>query len=178
MKRKFKRKHNLRRTRSAPGPKPRKAQREAVTAWAQAGLVEDQIASRLGVDKNKLRAQHIDDIKQGKAAAAAADAAETVITKEEYYFLNAASSSMLDPDWFDPEHGSLLFPGTNGEGARSVSDAFAYWKNSGGKFITTGLFGKLDPKKYAAFAKVVSEYRQKLQPDDAPLPGRARAGKF
>jgi hypothetical protein len=74
LKRKLKRKRNPHRTLSAPGLKPRKAQREAVTAMARSGLVEDQIASRLGIDKNKLRARHIDDIKLGKAAAAAAEA--------------------------------------------------------------------------------------------------------
>jgi hypothetical protein len=176
MKRKLKRKHNSHRTLSAPGPKPRKAQREAVVAMAQAGLVEDQIASRLGVDKNKLRAQHIDDIKEGKAAAAAADA-EAVITKEEYYFLDAASSSFSAPGWFDPEYGSLLFPGTNGEGARNLADAFAGWKAQGGRFITAGLSGKFNPKKYAAFAEVVSDYRQKLklQGDDAPPPRKMRS---
>ena len=124
--------------------------------------------------------RHIDDIKEGKAAAAAAGA-EAMITKEEYYFLNAASSSMSDPDWFDPEHGNLLHPGANGDGARDLADAFAGWKAQGGRFITTGLSGELDPKKYAAFAKVVLDYRQKLrlQGDDAPLPRRrTRASNF
>jgi hypothetical protein len=163
MKRKLKqRKHNLHRTLSAPGPKPRKTQREAVTAMARAGLVEDQIASRLGVDKNKLRAQHIDDIKEGKRDAAAADA-EAVITKEEYYFLDSASSSFAEDGWSDPQLGNLLFPGMHGEGARNLADAFARWKMDGGKWMTTGLSGKFNLEKYAEFAKVVSAYRQNLK---------------
>jgi hypothetical protein len=160
--RKLKHKRNPHRTRPSPGPNPRKAQREAVVAWAQSGLVEDQIASRLGVDKNKLRARHIDDIKEGKAAAAAADAV-AVISKEEYFFLDAASSSFSDDDWYDDQLGNLLFSGMNVECARSIDDAFARWKADGGKFIITGLSGKLDPEKYPAFAKIVSAYRQNLK---------------
>ena len=38
---------------------------------AASGLVEDEIALRLGVDKNELRARYIDAIKAGKAMAAA-----------------------------------------------------------------------------------------------------------
>jgi len=166
------RKHNSHRTPSAPRPKLKRAQRQAIVAMAQAGLVEDQIGLRIGVDKNKLRAQHIDDIKEGKAAAAAADA-ERVITREEYFFLDAVTKSFESrDDWYDDEHGNLLFEGTNGKGARTVSDAFAHWKGQGGKFLTTGLSGKFGPEKYVEFAKVVSNYRQNLnlQGDDAPLP--------
>jgi hypothetical protein len=43
---------------------------------AAKGMVEDQIAARLGLDKNQLRRRHIDAIKDGRAqATAAADAA-------------------------------------------------------------------------------------------------------
>jgi len=82
--------------------------------------------------------------------------------------LDAASSSFADGGWVDVELGNLLFPGTNGEGARNLADAFARWKADGGKYITTGLSGKLDPEKYATFAKIVSAYRQSLksQPDE------------
>jgi hypothetical protein len=151
---------NPHRTPSAPRSKPKKTRRQAIVDMARDGLVEDQIARRIGVDKNKLRARHIDDIKEGKAAAAAANA-ERVITRQEYFFLDAVTKSFESPDdWYDPECGNLLFEGMDGKGARTVADAFARWKDQGGRFMTTGLSGKFDPKKYAEFVKVVLHYRQ------------------
>jgi len=50
----------------------------------------------------------------------------------------------------------------NGEGARNLADAFARWKMDGGKWMTTGLSGKFNPEKYAAFVKIVERYRQNL----------------
>jgi hypothetical protein len=55
------------------------AERKALQNWieemARDGLVEDQIAARLGLDKNQLRRLHIDAIKQGRAQAMARVAA-------------------------------------------------------------------------------------------------------
>jgi hypothetical protein len=141
---------------------------------ASQGLNADVIAAKVGLNKNTLRAEHALDLHAGREIRAAEQAAEVVITKEEYYFLDAASLSFSEPGWFEPDCGNLLFLGPNGEAARNLADAFAGWKAEGGRFITAGLSGKFNQKKYAAFAGVVSDYRQKLklQGDNAPLPRR------
>ena len=57
---------------------------ETIRKMASDGLVEDQIALRLGLDKNLLRAKFIDDIKRGKSAAAASEADAEDLTQAEY----------------------------------------------------------------------------------------------
>jgi hypothetical protein len=137
---------------------------------ASAGLCEDQIALRAnGMHKTELRRKYIDDIKEGRAVAKAArEEAEAAkkITATEYHFLNACTLTFSLGDWFDSEGRSLLFLGTDGEGARTVEDAFAQWKADGGRFLCTGLSSDFDKKKYAEFAKVVLAYRQKLKGDE------------
>jgi hypothetical protein len=161
MKRKHKRRHNGHRTPSAPGSKPGKTQRDAIVQWAKSGLCEDEIAQKLQTDKNRLRKEHIDAIKEGKAARAAAAEEEIVITKAEYHFLNSATLSFAPGSgWFDPKLGNFLFEGLDGRGAKNVDDAFAAWKASGGRYITSGLSNNFDPEKYAAFVKIVERYRQ------------------
>jgi len=120
---------------------------------ARDGLVEDEIASRLGVHKNTLRERYIGDIKQGKAARAAAKEALSAVTPEEYHFLIAAADS-FSSDWFDPAYGNDLFQGMD------INDAFAFWKQQGGKYICTGLSSLIDPRKAAEFSKIVANYRQ------------------
>ena len=145
---------------------------DQVRAMASAGLVEDQIALRIngGMHKNQLRRKYIDDIKEGRAVAKAArEEAEAAakITKEEYHALDAMTLTFAS-HWFDDKHGNLLFPGTNGDGARTVEDAFAAWKADGGKYNCTGLSNIFDKKKYAAYSKIVSAYRQKLNSPRRP----------
>jgi hypothetical protein len=162
MKRKLKRRHNGHRTPSAPVSKPVvKAQREAIVQWAKSGLCEDEIAQKLQTDKNRLRKEHIDAIKEGKAARAAAAEEEIVITKAEYHFLRSAELSFAPGSgWFDPKLGNFLFEGMDGRGARNIHDAFCAWKRSGGRFITSGLSNNFDPQKCAEFSKIIERYRQ------------------
>jgi hypothetical protein len=77
-----------------------------------------------------------------------------------HHFLNALTAS-FSSDWFDDKHGNLLFEGTNGKGAQTVADAFAAWKDRGGKYFCTGLSNNFDKKKYAAFSTIVSAHRQR-----------------
>ena len=67
-------------TKPRPGRKPKKSTADVVADMAASGLVEDEIAHRLGVHKNVLRARHIDSIKAGKAAAAASEAEAAALT--------------------------------------------------------------------------------------------------
>jgi hypothetical protein len=59
-----KRKKTLRR----PRRKPKKSTADVVADMAASGLVEDEIAQRLGVHKHFLRARHIDSIKAAAAS--------------------------------------------------------------------------------------------------------------
>ena len=136
---------------------------ETIKKMAADGLVEDQIALRLGLDKNLLRAKFIDDIKRGKSAAAASEADASALTQAEYHFLNAAAASFADDAWHDEELGNLLFACTDGKGARSVADAFAEWKARGGKFNTTGLSTRFNQAKAKEFAEIAMDYRNKFE---------------
>ena len=108
-------------------------------AMAAAGLVEDQIALRIGGDKNQLRRKYIDAIKAGRNAKvqekAAAEAAE--LTKSERARLYAIKQS-FDSHWYSKETGNIIFGGTH-----SVEEALAWCceQDGGGpcKWITTGL---------------------------------------
>jgi hypothetical protein len=121
---------------------------------ARDGLIEDQIAGIVGIHKNILRAQYIEDIKQGKAARAAAKEALSAMTPEEYHFLIAATAS-FSSDWCDPAYGNDLFQGMD------INKAFAFWKKQqGGKYICIGLSSRIDPRKAAEFSKIVANYQQ------------------
>src|SRR5262249_49780813 len=109
-----------------------------VKAMAAAGLVEDQIALRIGGDKNQLRRRYIDAIKAGRNAKVqekvAAEAAE--LTKSERARLHAIKQS-FDSDWYSPEHGNLIFGGTH-----TVEEALAWCEEHNPglcRWITTGL---------------------------------------
>jgi hypothetical protein len=118
---------------------------------AASGLVEDEIALRLGIDKNALRARYIDEIKAGKAVAArAAEACE--LTREERHAADAILG-VIDSEWHTPD-GNDLWPGLNGDGARSAPDAFARWLLDGGKFICTGLDDDFPRERLREFAEV------------------------
>jgi hypothetical protein len=105
-----------------------------VKAMAAAGLVEDQIALRIGGDKNSLRRKYIESIKQGRAekqeTQAAAEAAE--LSRSE----RARLEQSFDSDWYHPKLGNLLFGCTH-----SVEEALTWCEQTapGRKWITTGL---------------------------------------
>jgi hypothetical protein len=80
-------------TRPRPGRNPKKSTADVVADMAASGLVEDEIAQRLGVHKNVLRARHIDSIKAGKAAAAASEVEAAALTVVEYHALDAITTS-------------------------------------------------------------------------------------
>jgi ADP-ribosylglycohydrolase len=110
-----------------------------IKAMAAAGLVEDQIALRIGGDKNQLRRRYIDSIKAGRNAKAqekaAAEAAE--VSRSERARL-AAIIRTFDSHWYSKETGNLIFGCTH-----SVADALAWCRERDGggpcRWITTGL---------------------------------------
>jgi hypothetical protein len=92
---------------------------------AAAGLVEDQIALRLGgLDKNQLRRRHIEALKQGRASAAAQRAQEAAgqPSKAEREQLERIEASFKS-DWYSPEHGNDLYGG-----AMNVAEALEWCK--------------------------------------------------
>ena len=140
-------------TRRRPGRKPKKSTADVVADMAASGLVEDEIAQRLGVHKNVLRARHIDSIKAGKAAATVSEAEVEALTIEEYYVLSNITNSFAS-DWYDETYGNLLWAGTaDGKGARTVEDAFAAWKQRGGKFNCSGLRSRFNKDKAESLPK-------------------------
>jgi hypothetical protein len=88
---------------------------------AARGLVEDQIALRLGSDKNQLRRRYIDAVKAGRAekqeAQAAAEAAAAELTKEQQKTREVIRQTW--DYWFDPELNSHLIY----QGARTPEEA-------------------------------------------------------
>ena len=122
---------------------------------AASGLVEDEIALRLGVDKNELRARYIDAIKVGKAMAAAGAAEACELTREEMHAADAILSA-INSEWHTVARGNDLWPGLDGEGARSAADAFARWQLDGGKFICAGL-SQLDRDRVVELCRIKAE---------------------
>jgi hypothetical protein len=136
---------------------------ETIREMAAQGLVEDQIACRVGLDKNDLRARFIDDIKRGKSAAAASEVEAEALTMEDYHYLDVVTDS-FNSHWFDETDGrNLLFRGVDGKGARTIADAFAAWKQRGGRYNCTGRSTRFNKEKAIEFAKVVAEYRNNIR---------------
>jgi len=110
-----------------------------VQAMAARGLVEDQIALRLGSDKNQLRRRYIDAVKAARAekqeAQAAAEAAAAGLTKEQQKTREVIRQTW--DYWFAPELNSHLIL----EGARTPEEAIAMSeacqraKNSGAEIV-------------------------------------------
>jgi hypothetical protein len=148
-------------TRPRPRRKPKKSAADVVADMAASGLVEDEIAQRLGVHKNVLRARHIDSIKAGKAAAAASEADAAGLSQSQYHFLNAAALSFDEGSWLDSDGTNLLFRGVGGNGAKDLADAYTFWARNGERFNTTGLSTRFDPVKAARFAEIVNDYRNR-----------------
>ena len=121
---------------------------------AASGLVEDEIALRLGIDKNTLRARYIDAIKAGKAMAAAGAVEACELTREEMHAADAILSA-INSEWHTVD-GNDLWPGLDGEGARSAADAFARWQLDGGKFICAGP-SQLDQDRVAELCRIKAE---------------------
>jgi hypothetical protein len=95
---------------------------------AAAGLVEDEIALRLGgLHKNDLRRHYIDEVKQGRERKRAARAAAEAVSKEELERI-AVIEMALASHWTTPEHGCLLYGG-----ARTVAEALKWLAEISGK---------------------------------------------
>ena len=135
---------------------------ETIRRMAAEGLVEDQIALRLGLDKNDLRARFIDDIKLGKSATAASEADAEELSQPEYHWLDVCTNS-FNSHWQDPELGNLLFAGTDGKGGRTVEDMYAAWKQRGGHYNCIGRSTRFAKDKEIEFAKIASDYRNKFE---------------
>jgi hypothetical protein len=130
------------------------------------GAVEDEVAAHLKIDKNRLRRRHISALKSGRNAARAAAIEATAVSVQEYHFLDAATSSFAS-DWHDPVRGNPLYPGGPDGDAKTVLEAFARWKERGGRYITTGLSNRFSQKKLAEFSKIVASYNQRQFSEDA-----------
>jgi hypothetical protein len=85
---------------------------------------------------------------------------------QECHFLDAAIHSFAS-HWFDPVRGNLLYPGGPDGDAKTVLEAFARWKERGGRYITTGLSNRFSQKKLAEFSKIVASYNQRQVSEDA-----------
>ena len=134
---------------------------ETIRKMAAEGLVEDQIASRLGLDKNDLRARFIDDIKLGKSSTAESEADASGLTQEQYHFCDVAFDS-FNSHWF-ADGRNLIFRGVDGNGAKDLADAYAFWASHGERYTTTGLSTKFDPERAAMFAKIVNDYKSETR---------------
>jgi hypothetical protein len=155
--------------RKKPG---RKAVAQMVANMARLGHVEDQIALRLGVNKNQLRARYIDDIKRGKRMAAASEAQLAGMSRQELHACNAILLAFDGGDWIAPDGRSDLWSGLDDKGARSPADAFAAWLAGGGKFICTGLDGRFSPERLQEFAELKAEAEKLLQKHGRTRPRR------
>jgi hypothetical protein len=74
---------------------------------AAAGLVEDQIALRIGDDKNSLRRKYIDAVKAGRAKNREVRARAEKLTRQQLAVREALTRS-FDTGWFSPEIGHLI----------------------------------------------------------------------
>ena len=141
----------------------RKTIARLVADMAAAGHIEDEIALRLSVHKNELRARYIEDIKRGKRLAAASKLQITDIRRQELHALNAILLAFDSGKWNAPDGRNDLWPGLDGEGAHSPADAFAAWLVDGGKFICTGLDGRFSPERLREFVELKAEAEKLLQ---------------
>jgi hypothetical protein len=90
---------------------------------AAAGLVEDQIALRLGgMDKNRLRRRHIEALRQGRASAAAKKAREAARqpSRQEREQLERIKASFAS-EWYSKTYGNDSYGG-----AHTIEEAVAW----------------------------------------------------
>jgi hypothetical protein len=147
-----------------PKMRPSKRQRERVLTLTAAGKNRELVATEAGVSIAKLRTDYASELDKGRTLAAqkkADEAADEALSLEEYHFCDVLTDS-FNSHWFDG-HANILFMGMDGNGAKDISDAFAYWKSRGGHWNCTGLSSKFDPDKAVTFAKIVAEHRNKYQ---------------
>jgi hypothetical protein len=107
---------------SRPGAKSPSKRRHLVTTLAQQGASGDEIAARLHINRNVLRAEYALQLKAGRDARKAKKqrAAATALSKEEQRHLDLVRRS-FDSHWYDAELGNLLFGG-----AHSVEEALRW----------------------------------------------------
>ena len=125
---------------------------DRVKTLAARGLVEDEIAQRLGIDKNTLRAKYIDAIKRGRQARLKDDDLTIDEMQAGDMILRAINS-----DWHTP-NGNDLWPGLTSDNALSAVDAFARWKLDGGFAHRVGLSNpRLDRERIAEIRKLKAQ---------------------
>jgi hypothetical protein len=98
---------------------------------------------------------------QAKAARAEAEADEA-LSQSTYHFLRVAELS-FNEGWIDSDGRNLLFRGSDGEGAKDLADAYAFFASDGERFNTTGVSTKFDPEKAARYTAIVSDYQNKFK---------------
>jgi hypothetical protein len=149
-------------TRRRPGRKLSSADGKAIVNMARAGLVEDEIASRLGIHKNELRAKFIDHIKTGKRARALSEAEAGNLTRTEMCAADAVLRAFDGDDWLAPDGSSDLWPGLHSDGAKSPADAYARWLKDGGHFIISGISKVFSDERIAEFVALKIEAQKLL----------------
>jgi hypothetical protein len=89
---------------------------------AKAGLVEDQIALRIGSDKNQLRRRYIDEIKEGRAQARSeAESAESEKLSATEEGMRRAMFAGYGTHWENED-------GTNdAQGGRTLAETEKLW---------------------------------------------------
>lgn len=120
---------------------------------AARGAVEDEIALRLGIDKNQLRARYIDAIKRGRRMARAGEVDD--MTREEMHAADAIQSA-INSEWHTPD-GNDLWPGLDGDSAQSAADAFARWMLDGGYAHRAGLTARFERERLPELRKIKAE---------------------
>jgi hypothetical protein len=124
------------------------------------------VAATLGVGVNRLREDYALELDAGREQAKAARAEEAdaaALSQSQYHFLRVAELSFTEGSWIDSDGRNLLFRGVDGEGAKDLADAYAFWASNGERFNTTGLSTRFDPAKAARFAEIVNDYRNKFE---------------
>jgi hypothetical protein len=145
--------------------RPAKPEAELVQILVSAGLNADAIAAILNVNKNTLRAEHALTLHNARATLQKqkAEAEASDMTRAEMCCANAILTAFADEEWFDPVHGCDLWPGLNGGGAKSASDAFAAWLAGGGRFITAGINKNFGPDRIAEFRQLKADAEKLLR---------------
>jgi hypothetical protein len=108
-----------------PGRKPKRTAAGAVAVMAASGMCEDQIALRLNIHKNTLRAQHIDELIKGRAVAAASKGSSDELTDKEQELLDRIRRA-FDSKWYNERFGCVVY-----FGARTIGEAYEICRSKG-----------------------------------------------
>jgi hypothetical protein len=124
-----------------------------------AGLNADAVAQIINVNKNTLRAEHALALANGRATLKKKKVEQkaSALTRQEQHAADAILATFSDGNWIMPDGRCALFPGTDGQGARTAADAFAKWVADGGRWITTGLNHNFSPEQLREFAALKAE---------------------